>query len=229
MMYNYYAFMFDLLSETQNEISATYIIVSVAIFLFVFLIGFYFSWNSIERKHKDRIKSKSNVINIYVIDIKNDVVNYFATSKLRGRKRISVTSFYSQFLSKDRDKLITWIGDLLDQNPEVKNHIEVTIEEKNGKRQIAFLQVKKIDYNKELIYLDSHLLNYNIADSRKNKEAAYLSRDAFIKSLRQHNAMGSSICFSFFNKANKTNGLNHLAYLELKTIICIDSSIMIYS
>lgn len=206
----------NLFNDTIDTLTNATIIVTAV--LLVLLIVAYFVGNYLHKLFNEKIKSKSNAIHIYVLDIKNDKVNYFNSAKLRGRKSMSVTSFYSKFLSKDRESLITWVGDLLDESIETKNSIEVTLQEKNGKKKIAYLQVKKIDYQKELIYLDSHILNYNVV-TKRNGQSVFVSREAFFKAFKQHEATGLSFCLSFFNRVNKTNGINHLAFLEIKNIL----------
>ena len=102
------------------------------------------------------------------MDVKNDKVSYFNSSKLQGRKTSSITTFYNQFSTRERENLITWIGDLLEDVDGVKNFIEISTYIKQSNKNVSsILQVQKIDYDKQIIYLESTLLKYT---TKKNKD-----------------------------------------------------------
>ena len=97
------------------------------------------------------VYDKSNTIRVYVVDVKNDIVKYFNSSALRIKQTSSVTAFYSQFSSKDRQALISWIGDLLDKDVETNKFFEEKIYIKRKKKTYSsILSATKIDFEKQL-------------------------------------------------------------------------------
>lgn len=166
-----------------------------------------------------KIKDKSNTVRIYKINIQDDDVLYFNSSKLRSRNSTSVNSFYSHFAANDRERLISWIGDLLSKSDDVKNFIEVGAYVKRFKKIIpSILHVQKINKKRKIIYLESYLL---IPDASKNKHASQrmISKERLLKLVRQNSSAGYSFCVNFFNKFTKTDEISNLAYAELKNLM----------
>lgn len=220
MMYNYHVLM--ILSEiaTTGKESLVFIVVIIAAVLLGLSVGLFFLFDHLQRRYGEKIHSKSNTIRIFVLDVKNDKVSYFNSSKLRGRKTSSITTFYNQFSSKDRENLIAWVGDLLEDADDVKNFLEVSTFIKNRNKSYgSILQVQKIDYEKQLIYLESTLLNFSAKKPKETDSPGFISKDLFSRSIHLHNAVGNSYCLNFFNKSTKTDGINHLAFIQIKNIL----------
>lgn len=201
-----------------NHLVSIVTIVAIVI-LVAAIIAFFVFWYLL-RRYGDKIMSRSNTIRIFVLDVKNDRVSYFNSSRLRKRKTSSITTFYNQFSARNREALISWIGDLLDDADDVKNYIEVpTFIKKSNKSLGSILQVQKIDYKNEVIYLESTLLSHTVKKSRNGDVASFVSKDSFVKAIRSKNAEGISFCLNFFNKETKTNGISHLAYIQIKNLL----------
>lgn len=209
-----------LLDLTFTERNLIYVFVLAALIILILVIISYGVFNSNNRKHLRKIKSKSNTANIFVIDAANDCVSYFNLSALEKKTTTSMTDFYNIFSSEDRDKLISWINDLLNDVEGTKNYIEVSRYVRRQKKNlINILQVQKVEYKKSLIYLDSHILNYSTKRVHTNEIAAFSNMELFSNTFYLQKGRGSSFCINFFDKKTKVNGLSHLSYVEIKNII----------
>ena len=100
--------------------------------------------------------------------IPNDTVRYFNSAHLRERKTSSITAFYNQFSSRERENLINWIGNLLDSSTNTPRFLEVNVYIKTSKQSAtSILEVQKIDFQKQVIYIESHLLQTAFKSSFK--------------------------------------------------------------
>ena len=85
------------------------IVAAVAVVAAVLIIVLFAISNHRDDNHDKEIRDLSNSLRIFVIDVKNDTVRYFNSAHLRERKTSSMTAFYNQFSSKEREKLINWV------------------------------------------------------------------------------------------------------------------------
>ena len=143
------------------------------IVIFIMFLVLHFS----QKKFINDIENASNTLRIYVIDVKNDNVSYFNSSQLTARKSSSITSFYNQFESREREKLISWVGDLL-ENKEAAKFLEIKVFIKVKKTYVSsLLQVQKIDYRKQIIYLESRLLKFTSKAHKKGEHHLLISKE----------------------------------------------------
>ena len=176
--------------------------------------------NHRDELHNKEIKELSNSLRIFVIDIQNDKVRYFNSAHLRERKTTSITSFYNQFTSKERENLINWIGNLLDGNEETPKFIEVTVYIKSSKKNVtSILEVQKIDYQKQIIYIESHLLQTTFKSKTRGQRIEFSKMDVLAKAIFGSNGKGITFGFNFFNKNTKTADFSQLAYADIKDIM----------
>ena len=102
-----------------------------------------------DENHDKEIRDLSNSLRIFIVDVPNDAVRYFNSAHLRERKTSSITAFYNQFSSKERENLINWIGNLLDQSTNTPRYLEVNVYIKSSKQSAtSILEVQKIDFKK---------------------------------------------------------------------------------
>ena len=195
-------------------------VIGLALGAVITVIVLYVSLRHRDEQHKREIKELSNSLRIFVIDIANDKVRYFNSAHLRERKTTSITSFYNQFTSKERENLITWIGNLLEQNEDTPKFIEVSVYIRSSKKHVtSVLEVQKIDYKKELIYLESHLLQTTFKTKTKGEKYEFYKQDALCKAILASNGKGTTFAFNFFNKNTKTADFSQLAYASIRDIM----------
>ena len=196
-------------------------VIGLAIASLITVIILFAVLNHNEEQHGKEIKELSNSLRIFVIDVSNDQVRYFNSAHLRERKTTSITTFYNQFTSKEREKLINWIGNLLDEEEGAPKFMELSVYIKSSKLHVtSILEVQKIDYKKQLIYLESHLLQRTFK-SRSSRGAHFeFSKHEYIyKRILSSNGKGITFAFNFFNKLTKIADLSELAYADIKDIM----------
>ena len=173
-----------------------------------------------ETVNKKNIKDLTNKSRMYLIDVKNDKVSYFSASNLKERKSSSITVFYNLYQSKEREKLITWVGALLDKNSDTPKYLEVKIYSKKSKHHLPImLEVEKIDYDKQIIFMESHILQNELIARRHGTRLAFSKRDILYKRILMSNGKGVTCFFNLFNKVTKDSDISQLVYADLKDII----------
>ena len=181
-----------------------FVVIGLALAALITIIILFSVSNVREEKHNKEIKELSNSLRIFVIDVANDKVRYFNSAHLRERKTSSITSFYNQFSAKEREELITWIGNLLEDDDETPRFIEVSVFIKSSKQNAtSILEVQKIDYEKQLVYLESHLLQTNLYSKGKAEKLEFSKKDYLSKKILLSNGRGATFAFNFFNKRTK--------------------------
>ena len=113
----------------------------IAIFAIIFIISFIVVQTK-NKKEEIELSDASNSLRVYIVDAKNDKVRYFNRSRLTRKKTSSITDFYNQFHANDRDKIITWIGNLLDNVEDTPKYLEINVLfNYNKKSYFSILQV----------------------------------------------------------------------------------------
>lgn len=166
-----------------------------------------------------KIQDSSNSIRVFRLDIQNDRTDYYNASSIRRRRCSSLTNFYNMFPSNERERLIDWIGALLDKDSGVPQTLEISvIVHRNRKKYFTLLQVTKIDYANQIIHLESHLLRFmNVSRSRRNNEGFYKfsTQTALSNALREKPNRGFTCCVKFYQK-NSTEKISRLDFVTLK-------------
>ena len=170
--------------------------------------------------HIKEIKDLSNSLRIFIIDIPNDRVSYFNSAHLRDRRSSSITTFYNQYFSKERENLINWIGNLLDEDSDIPRFLEVSVFIKSSKQNVtSILEAQKIDYEKQIIYLESHLLQTTFRSKHKGEKPEFAKKDELFKRILMSNGKGATFAFNFFNKLTKMPEISQLAYADIRDIM----------
>ena len=205
------------LSVVQYEI----LIISAVAFIGIIFLSVYFGLlNHLEKTHDKEIRDLTNASRIYVVDVKNDKINYFNSAHLKDRRSLSITMFYNQYSSKEREKIINWLGDLLDQNTQTPRFLEAKIFVKSEKQSIpTMLEVQKIDFDKQLIFLESHVLQTEYKARRRGYKLGFDRQDYVYKKILMSNGKGTTLFFNFYNKLTKTSDISQIMYADLRDII----------
>lgn len=210
-----------LLSESLETMLVTF---GVLLCVVALLIGFIFYVVS-RKKYKSyatKIVDSSNSLRVFVIDVKNDTVRYFNRSKLQKRRVSNMTEFYNQFPSNEREKLIDWIGDLLDPEKNAPNYLEINvIVARNHRNYFSLLQVEKIDREKQLIYIESYLLKYMFASRKSSKVASnrFSSEENFSHILNHNNNKGITFAINFYNKKVVGQAVPRYEFSQIKNVL----------
>jgi len=193
----------------------------LGVVLIVLIISFILSQTS-SKRYKNDIYETSNSLRVFIIDAKNDRVRYFNRSRLQRKKTSTITAFYNQFPANERDKIITWVGDLLDDTPNTPRYLEINVLINfNKKSYFSLLQVTKVDHTKDIIYLESYILKYMYATKTKNiKVRKFLSREKFIACLNAyHQPKGVTFAIDFFNRRTLEEEIPHLLFSQIKNVL----------
>ena len=188
----------------------------------LFLIATFSMTMSFNAKYKKDLDEASNSLRVFIVDSKNDRVRYFNRSRLQKQKITTITEFYNQFPANERDKIITWIGELLEGNKDTPRFLEINVLiNKNKKSFFSILQVTKVDYEKSVIYLESYILKYMYAQKKSNAQVRkYLSRDKFASALlASHSSKGVTFAINFYNKRTLENEIPHLIFAQIKNAL----------
>ncbi len=199
-----------------------YVLIAGILFLLILLLLIVISFIVSKRKDQifaGKIQDSSNSIRVFRLDIKNDRTDYYNAASIRRRRTSTLTNFYNMFPSNERERLIEWIGALLDKNSDVPQTLEISvIVHRNRKKYFTLLQVTKIDYDMQIIHLESHLLRFmNVSRSRRNNEGFYKfsTEAALSEALKAKMNRGFTCCVKFFRK-NTTEKISRLDFATIK-------------
>lgn len=206
---------------TLNNIlilSGTALLVLIAIFIIIS----YFVGKAHNKKFINSLSDSSNSLRVYIVDAKNDRVRYFNRSRLEKKKTGTITEFYNQFPANERNKIINWIGNLLEGVEDTPRYLEINVLFKYNKKSFfSILQVTKVDREKQVIYLESYILKYMYAQKAKNINVRkFSSREKFEQLINSnHQSKGITFAINFFNKRTKENEISHLIFAQIKNIL----------
>jgi len=203
---------------------ALLVTIGIAACILVLIVGmvFYFVGRAREYKYSNKIIDASNSIRVFIIDVKNDTVKYFNRSKLTKRRNSSLTDFYNQFPYSERERLITWIGDLVDPEKNVPNYMEINvIVARNHRNYFSLLQVDKIDRERQIIYLESYLLTYMYASRTNSKIATnkFSSEETFSHQLCHSVNKGVTFAINFYNKKVIGQPFPRYEFSQIKNVL----------
>lgn len=158
----------------------------------------------VQQKLHEKVLDSSNSIRVFRLDIRNDRTDYFDSTNLQSRRISSLTNFYNMFPSNERERLIEWVGHLLEKDEETPQTLEISIIiRRNKRRYFTLLEVTNVDYENQVIHLESHILRFiNVSKSRRNKEGFYKfsTQTSLSASMKEKQNRGHTICIRFFQK-----------------------------
>lgn len=189
--------------------------ITIVVLVVTFSIGF-----NVEEKYSNQLKDASNSVRIYTIDLDNEVVHFFNRSNLRKRETISLIQFYEHFPLNEREDLIAWVNDLINDEEDVQKYKEIHVLAKHRKTNFfSFLEVKDINYKSRIIRVDSYLIKTTVIKKAKNADAVHFSTqesfNTFFSSASSNR--GFSVAFNFFNLRNNDE-ISPLVFTQIKNI-----------
>ena len=192
--------------------------------LLIIIISFFISRYS-DKKYRKDIKDQANTVRVYIIDIKNNTVRFFNRSNIREQRTISVTDFYNQFPNFEREKLIEWIGSLIDSSKSTPDYFEIdVIMSKNKRAYFSMLQVQEVDKEKQIIHLESYLLRYLPPKASEGKIVSASSIEEISRILLDYSPFrGVSVALNFYYRRstsqNKNGSFDRLIFSQIKEIL----------
>lgn len=205
--------------ESQNDTTtilvALILTILIAVF-FLFLTTFIISLVH-STKFQRKIFSASNTMRVYVLDVKNDKVTFFNRSSVRNKRTATVTDFYNQFPSSEREKLINWVDSLI-SDPKTPSYLELNVLfSRIQKKYPSLLQVEHIDRKHQLIHLESYVVKNNFVDINKKIVYRPSSEEEIVRALLESNhTRGYTVAFDFFYKRGKRINENFVRYALVK-------------
>lgn len=194
-------------------------IVLAALAIIAVSIIFGLSYYS-NKKYEGKIRDASFSVRVYTIDLENETVTFFNRSNLKKRTTLSVIKFYEHFPTDEREDLIEWINDLIDDEKDTQRYKEIHVIAKHRKSNFfSFLEVKDVDYKKKIIRIDSYLLKpSNVRKAKKDELLAFSTQEAFNNMLlNSTSTKGFTVAFDFYNLRNNDE-INHLAFVQIKNV-----------
>ncbi|MCQ2793377.1 MAG: hypothetical protein MJ221_03055 [Bacilli bacterium] len=195
--------------------------VALSAIMIALVIVYIIVFRSKKIKYDWQLKDASNSIRLYIIDLKNENVTYFNRSELRKRYTISTTQFFNHFQENERDDLIEWVNQLVDKEASPASFKEIHVISRHRKYNLfSLLQVDKINYKKQMIYMDSYLVKANLTKKSKNNGVYRLStQEQFNKIVGSPiSNRGITFAFNFFDKRNKDEPLQRITFLQFVNI-----------
>lgn len=197
---------------TAVTIEEKEIILLVALGLFALTLFIFFISLLIFRRREGRYRRTlgdlSNSLRVYVLDVRADRVRYFNRSSLRRQKVSSMMDFYNQFPAPERERLISWIHDLIHAPSATDRSLEIDVLFSHDRRSyFSVLQAQKVDAEKEVIHLESYILPYISAKRHRRNSLSFLSKEAFDKALLALSPLkGVTFVLSFFGRKKRYEG-----------------------
>ena len=194
-----------------------------------------------EIKYQEELTKKFHINRTFIIDFKSLVVEYFSFKNLKEIKKISYEEFLNRFESKEQTKIANWIGDLASQAEILTGEKAIFVTDvklKDSGRTICsriLFNVKLVDKEKGLIYLDSVLLN-NLPSEYNRMKKGIFKKDVFMISeiarFYAHGLFqkGSLIFVKLFKKNNTNIRINEyeLRYILINAIYAKKNSLNYY-
>lgn len=113
------------------------------------------------RKYANALDDATSTLRIYILDIANGNVKSFRVNNLRKVKVMSISDFYQQFPIADQKRVINWVNALSDPNTKAPNYLETDIHDRGSRKQyFSMLQLRSVDYTKQIIHVESYVLKY---------------------------------------------------------------------
>lgn len=193
------------------------ILAALAIIAVSLLFGLSYYFN---KKYDTQIRDASFSVRVYTIDLENETVTFFNRSNLKKRTTFSIIKFYEHFPVDEREDLIGWINDLIDDEADVQRYKEIHVLAKHRKSNFfSFLEVKDVDYKKKVIRIDSYLLKpSNVRKARKDELLNFSTQEAFNNQLSNFaSTKGFTVAFDFYNLRNNDE-ISHLAFVQIKNV-----------
>lgn len=175
------------LASENNNGAWPFVIFAIVLIsaLILFTVLFIIYAKKREMQYQDQLRKKFSVNRTFIVDFKSLSVEYFNFRNLKEVKKISYDEFLNRFEPKEQSKMANWLGDLASQTELLTGDKAIFVTDvkikDSGKgycTRILF-NVKLVDKEKGLIYLDSILLN-NLPSEYNRMKKGIFKKDVFM-------------------------------------------------
>lgn len=155
------------------------VLLSLIVLLSVLLL-FYLITKKQDRKITTTMQESINTVRVFVVDFGNDRATYFNKRDFGKRQSGTLDIFFRQFELNAATEIEQWLENLLADKKNTPTWFEadVNIERKKA-TFFSLLQVIHINCEKEIIYLESHLLQYLTPKNQINKKMSQKARHPY--------------------------------------------------
>ncbi|MGI6675576.1 MAG: hypothetical protein ACOX26_03805 [Bacilli bacterium] len=155
------------------------VLLSLIVLLSVLLL-FYLITKKQDRKITTTMQESINTVRVFVVDFGNDRATYFNKRDFGKRQSGTLDIFFRQFELNAATEIEQWLENLLADKKNTPTWFEadVNIERKKA-TFFSLLQVIHINREKEIIYLESHLLQYLTPKKQINKKMSQKARHPY--------------------------------------------------
>ncbi|MBR1846494.1 MAG: hypothetical protein IJ787_02115, partial [Bacilli bacterium] len=107
------------------------------------------------------LEEQSNSVRVFILKLREDDVQYFNVTALQKVHHCTISEFYQKFPIAEQKKVINWINAVADPTTQAPDYLETDIQENHTRRQyFSMLQLEAVDFDKQIIHLQSYLLKY---------------------------------------------------------------------
>ncbi len=107
------------------------------------------------------LEEQSNSVRVFILKLREDDVQYFNVTALQKVHHCTISEFYQKFPIAEQKKVINWINAVADPTTQAPDYLETDIQETHTRRQyFSMLQLEAVDFDKQIIHLQSYLLKY---------------------------------------------------------------------
>ncbi len=216
-MYNYEELIMVLFVDVNVNIFLLIIGIVLLVLVSIALITIFVAVYYREKKFDFLLKDSCNSIRVYILDLSKDKVEYFNRSNLRKRYSAPLIEFYNHFQSNEREEIINWVHDLIDKEKESSEFKEAHVISMHRKSNFyCLLQVEKVNYKEQLIYLDSFLIKPTTEHKNiKDNSYKFVSSELFNRLIANSSSQkGITFAFNFYDKRNKDEDIPRLTFLQ---------------
>ena len=132
--------------------------------LFLLVVAMIVTFAVTERRTKNYkriLEEQSNSVRVFILNLREDDVQYFNVTSLHTVHHCSVSEFYQKFPFSEQKKVINWINAVMDPSTQAPEYLETDIQENRTRRQyFSMLQVEAVDFEHQILHLQSYLLKY---------------------------------------------------------------------
>lgn len=155
------------------------VLLSLIVLLSVLLL-FYLITKKQDLKITTTMQESINTVRVFVVDFGNDRATYFNKRDFGKRQSGTLDIFFRQFELNAATEIEQWLENLLADKKNTPTWFEadVNIERKKA-TFFSLLQVIHINREKEIIYLESHLLQYLTPKNQINKKMSQKARHPY--------------------------------------------------
>ena len=184
--------------------------VLVALLAVVIGLGVHFGYSVYrEKRYLLTIQRETSTVRFYRVNRMDDQVTYFNLSDMADVKTSTCAQFYASFPASERERLSTWVDDLLDGKV-TPDYLELDVyigKRRNRQLVPSFLKTTGLDLPKGTLHLESYLLS-GLAPNSSSSGQHLSTESEFAEALKSNGyANGFTFCFSFFpKKGGKSKG-----------------------